>query len=169
MPSVEQIPDGKRQLNILLSNDLYNQLIAIAPSYYGKGRGGLSRLVEDAVRFYLQTLGKHNSMQNGFVQVNKINPSMSVREEYNKFIKELRRVWEMNWGTELPVIVRRSIIEHVMLDVFKRAKDERTRLRKLHTWFLQGLVKPYDPPFRPQKPSEWKKVVSIELVSRNPV
>ena len=168
MPRRDQIPDGKRQLNIILSKSLYEQLVRIAPEYYGKGRGGISRLVEDALKQYIPLLMVHTQKHNGGGKVFAVNPRLSVREEYNQFIRTFKRVWLETHGTsELPIAVRFKLIDSIIIRAFERAKDERTRLRKLHNWFLAGLVKPlYPEGFRPSKPRDWRKVTAIELVSR---
>jgi hypothetical protein len=45
---------GKRQLNVLISEDLYRRLIEVAPRLCGgRYRGALSAIVEEALRYYL--------------------------------------------------------------------------------------------------------------------
>jgi hypothetical protein len=51
MPS--KVPEGKVQINILISEEIYKLLIEIAPQIHGKYRGALSRVIEDALRLYL--------------------------------------------------------------------------------------------------------------------
>jgi len=162
MPRKEQIPEGKRQLNIILPEDLYVQVINIAPGYFGKGKGGISRLVEDALKQYISLLSMHTQKHKI-----EVNPNLSIREEYNTFIHELKKYWlEINGTTEIPPVISKRLAQAVIVRAFKRAKDERTQFKKLHNWFLNGLVKPMPHYLKPGKPSDWRKIKSIELVSR---
>ena len=150
----------KEHLHIMIDSDIKQALIEIAPRVYGRGRGGVSALVEDAVRHYLGVLQAHTKHKT-------INPSLSIREEYNMFISKLKEFFKESFDTEeLPPVIKVSLANRIMLETFKRAKDERTRLSKLHNWFLHGLIKPLVPPIKPEKPRDWKRIVSFELVSR---
>ncbi len=168
MPRKDQIPKGKRQLNIILPESLYKQVIEIAPKYYGKARGGVSKLVEDALRQYIPFLVMHTQKHKESGTVLAVNPRLSVREEYNQFIRTFKQIWlETHGTTELPVAVRTRLVDSIIMQAFEKAKDERTRLKKLHNWFLAGLIKPlYPEGFRPSKPSDWRRIIALELVSR---
>jgi hypothetical protein len=77
MPSRDKLPKGKRQLLVLISEDLYKLLVEVAPSLYGgsRYRGALSSIVEEALRHYLNLRAHTKSTQ---------NPSRSVRLVYQQ-------------------------------------------------------------------------------------
>lgn len=83
MPRKEKIPKGKAQLTVLISEDIYNLLIDIAPQIYGKHRGALSYVVEEALKQYLYPR-KHTHKYT--------NPKLSVRKVYNQVIEELKEI-----------------------------------------------------------------------------
>ena len=172
-----KIPKGKKQLNILIDEKLYKMLVEIAPKVYGKGRGGISAIVEEALEWYLEHLLRtHTKTQTGTSissvssgAVRNPNPPLSIREEFNKFIETLKDVMEENTGVrKVPIMITVRLARAVMLRAFKRCKDERTQNRKLHNWYLVGFIKPYKngKPVRISRPSDWYGIEEIEIVAR---
>jgi len=45
LPTRDKIPKGKVYVGFLVSEDVYRMLVEMAPLIYGKGRGGMSRIV----------------------------------------------------------------------------------------------------------------------------
>jgi hypothetical protein len=56
MPSKSKLPQNKRQINPLISVDLYETLLKHVENY-GKGRGAISAIVEEALRLYFSQTG----------------------------------------------------------------------------------------------------------------
>lgn len=56
MPNIKK---GKKRLEVLINEDLYKQLVEIAPGIYGVGkyRGALSYVVEEALKLYIEKYG----------------------------------------------------------------------------------------------------------------
>jgi len=160
MPS--KIPRGKRQINVLIDEKLYRKLVKIAPLYYGKGRGGISAIVEEALRQFLSGLEAAHTKHKTILYKNTlINPPMSVREEFNRFIETVRN--ELGY---VPPAMKTRLARAFMIEAFRRAKDERTQNKKLHNWYLMGFIKPLPHDIKPQSPNDWSKVPSIEIVAR---
>lgn len=88
MPSRDQIPKGKKQLNIVISEELYRQIIEVVPAWYGKLRGGISALVEEALKQYLASLRHAQNTQNPQFSVS------GVKEDNKREFERVRRLLE---------------------------------------------------------------------------
>lgn len=87
MPS--KIPKGKKELNVVISEELYRQIIEVAPAWYGKLRGGISALVEEALKQYLASLRRAQNTQNPPSDVKEDNKRGIVRRLLEDIEKEL--------------------------------------------------------------------------------
>jgi len=160
-----KIPKGKRQLHVLIDEKVYKELVEIAPKVYGKGRGGMSAIVEEALKWYLKLLTSSHTMH----KTGLYNPPLSIRDEYNKFINTLKEVLREQIGVDMvPLKITVRLARAVMMRAFKRCKDERTQNRKLHNWYLMNFIKPLKNgvPVKLNKPSDWYGVEEIEIVAR---
>lgn len=125
-----KIPNGKRQLHVLISEDLYRKLIQYASAQAGsegRYRGLLSMIVEDALRLYLEPRLK------GQVAV---NPRFKVRAVYGQVIEALKRILGA-----LPVdgVVHEKILSLAISEV--RGTDPRTIDKWINTFIKSGLMK----------------------------
>ena len=59
-----KLPKGKVQLHVLVSEDLYRELVQLAASRYRVHRGALSRLVEELLRDALERCGGQHAHTN---------------------------------------------------------------------------------------------------------
>ncbi|RLG76837.1 MAG: hypothetical protein DRO14_03255 [Thermoprotei archaeon] len=59
-----RLPRGKRVLHVLVSEDVYRKLVEVAPRVYGVARGGMSALVDEALRLYLRALESGVNLRN---------------------------------------------------------------------------------------------------------
>lgn len=127
----KRMPKGKKQLNVLISEDIYDLLIRLAPEIYGenKYRGALSAIVEEALRYYL--LPKAHTQTH-------TNPKLSVRAVYFK-VKE--KISEM---THIPPIHLKEALERqIDLAISEvRGSDPRTIKKWKDIFVKQGLIKP---------------------------
>jgi len=118
-------PKGKVQLNVHISEELYKKLIELAPQIYGKGRGGISAIVEEALRHYLlprASASKH------------ANPKMSVREVFAKVVLKLRERYGFT-PKEIPEYELDQAIAEV------RGSDKRTIEKWKSIFEKSGLIK----------------------------
>jgi hypothetical protein len=51
-----KLPEGKVQVNTLISQDLYKKVLEYSIKVYGKTHGSVSKLVEAALREYIAKL-----------------------------------------------------------------------------------------------------------------
>lgn len=166
-----KVPNGKKQLHVLIDEKVYQELVRVAPHVYGKHRGALSALVEEALRWYLQYLQyRHTKAQNPTTissvssgAVGKINPPLSIRNEFNWFLHKLKEETGL-----IPFKITLRLARAIMVRAFTRCKDDRTQNRKLHNWYLMGFIKPYKggAPVKPSNPKDWYKIEEIEIVAR---
>jgi len=127
MPSKAQIPRGKTQLNIVISTDLYKLLVEIAPAWYGKARGGISALVEEALRHYLTPRQHTASTQ---------NPRQGIRPVYNQVVEKIKEI--MHWDFK-PDQVPEKILDQAISEV--RGSDPRTLKKWKNIFQKSGLIK----------------------------
>jgi len=76
-----KVPKGKRAVLAYISDDLYKKLIELAPQMYGKGRGGISHVIEEALRHYLLPRASANT---------HTNPKLSIRDVFSNVVMRLR-------------------------------------------------------------------------------
>lgn len=127
MPSKKQIPKGKRQINPVISEDLYKLLIEVAPAWYGKARGGISAIVEEALRQYLAPRQHTKSTQ---------NPRLGVRQVYNQVVEKIKEI--MHWDFK-PDQVPEKILDQAIAEV--RGSDPRTIRKWKEAFHRAGLIK----------------------------
>ena len=127
MPSKKQIPKGKVQINPVISEDLYKLLVEVAPAWYGKARGGISAIVEEALRQYLLPRVHTNSTQ---------NPRLGVRSIYNQVVEKVKEIMHYDFKpTEIP----EKILDQAIAEV--RGSDPRTLKKWKNIFQKTGLVK----------------------------
>jgi hypothetical protein len=126
MPRKNQVPKGKKPLTVLISEDLYKQLIDVAVTWYGKTHGALSAYIEYVLQ---QTLNQHT-------QKHTKNPSRSVREVYEQVVQKIK---EITGSRIKPDEVTEKIFDQAIAEV--RGSDPRT-VEKWKTLFEKsGLIK----------------------------
>lgn len=111
--SRSRIPKGKKELTVFISEDLYKQIIEIAPVWYGKHKGAVSALVEDLIRRALATY-QHT-------QIRTKNPSRSVRAVYEQVV---RRIMEVTGLDYRPDEIPEKYLDQAIAEV--RGSDPRT-------------------------------------------
>jgi hypothetical protein len=112
VPRLKDVPKGKKVLFVYISEDLYKQLIEIAPAWYGKSHGAISALVEDALRHYLTPRLHTASTQ---------NPRLGVRSVYNQVVEKVKEIMHYDFKpTEIP----EKILDQAVAEV--RGSDPRT-------------------------------------------
>jgi hypothetical protein len=79
-----RLPKGKVLIRALISEDLYKELISVAPNIYGKSHGAISFVVEEALKQYLSLLTEAKEV--------KFNPRMSVRKVYEQVKAKIREI-----------------------------------------------------------------------------
>jgi hypothetical protein len=127
MPSKKQVPKGKVQINPLISEELYKLLLEVAPSWYGKNRGAISHVVEEALRQYLLPRAHTNSTQ---------NPRLGVRSIYNQVIEKIKEI--MHWDFK-PDQVPEKILDRAIAET--RGSDPRTINKWKAAFQRAGLIK----------------------------
>jgi hypothetical protein len=126
MPRKSQIPKGKKPLTILISEDLYKQLIDVAVTWYGKTHGALSAYVEYVLR---QALELHT-------QKHTKNPRGSVRIVYEEVVQKVKEILKTSIK---PDEIPEKILNQAIAEV--RGSDPRT-IEKWKTLFEKsGLIK----------------------------
>ena len=149
MPPKRKIPEGKRELSVLISEKTYRMVAELAPKIYGKYRGALSEAVEEALNFWLEA---HK------IEKTSVNPPLSIREKYNKILRELRKLKGF-----IPIKVSRIDFEKAMLRV-PRMTTKKTRYHWLHTFYMMGFIKPLG--IKVFSERSWKNVIAIEIVAK---
>jgi di/tripeptidase len=127
MPSRKQIPRGKVQINPLISEDLYKLLLELAPSWYGKNRGAISHIVEEALRHYLLPRQHTASTQ---------NPRLGVRSVYNQVVEKIKEI--MHWDFK-PDQIPERVLDQAIAEV--RGSDPRTVKKWKNILQKSGLIK----------------------------
>jgi hypothetical protein len=127
VPRLKDVPKGKRVLFVYISEDLYKQLIEIAPVQYGKHHGALSYVVEEALRHYLLPRQHTNSTQ---------NPRLGVRHVYEQVVEKVKEILHYNFKpTEIP----EKILDQAIAEV--RGSDPRTVKKWKNILQKSGLIK----------------------------
>jgi len=127
VPRLKDVPKGKRVLFVYISEDLYKQLIEIAPTWYGKHHGALSALVEEALRHYLTPRQHTASTQ---------NPRRGVRVVYNQVVEKIKEI--MHWDFK-PDQVPEKVLDQAIAEV--RGSDPRTINKWKNIFQKSGLIK----------------------------
>jgi len=151
MPKISR---NKVRLEVVISKDLYERLRTLAPQLYGKHRGALSYIVENALKQYFSLYCNTHKAH--------INPPLSVRREFNMFLDAVKEYYG-----EVPYKLPAKVIRNIMMTNLPRSKDIRTQNKKLHTWYLMGFIKPLDA--KPSSPNDWRYVKVIEFIARGEV
>ena len=128
MPSRKAIPKGKVQINILISADLYKQLIEVAPAWYGKSKGAISAMVEEALRRYLTPL-QHTASTH-------LNPKPTVRMVYAQVVEKIKEIEHLSIR---PMEVPERILDLAIAEV--RGSDPRTVAKWKNVFLKSGLIK----------------------------
>jgi hypothetical protein len=128
VPRKEALPKGKRQVLVLLSEDLYKQVSQIAVVWYGKNRGALSAYVEYVLRRALEDY-LHT-------QIHTKNPSRSVRAVYEQVV---RKIMEIKGYSFKPEEIPEGVLDQAIADV--RGSDSRTIAKWKNIFHKSGLIK----------------------------
>jgi hypothetical protein len=128
MPRKENIPKGKRQVNILISEDLYKQVSQIAVVWYGKTKGALSAYIEYVLRRALDEY-QHT-------QIHTKNPSRSVRAVYDQIVK---KIMEIKGYSFKPEEIPESVLDQAISEI--RGSDPRTIDKWKRIFERAGLIK----------------------------
>jgi hypothetical protein len=115
------------QINPVISKDLYKLLVEVAPAWYGKARGGISAIVEEALRQYLLPRAHTNSTQ---------NPRLGVRSIYNQVVDKIKEIMHYDFK---PSEVVEKTLDQAIAEV--RGSDPRTIKKWKNTFQKAGLIK----------------------------
>jgi len=141
--------NGKVHLHVLIDKELYEKVSVLAPKVYGVVRGALSYAVEEGLEYWLAT---HTT-------AHRVNPRLPLRERFNAVLKCI----ELEMGI-IPITLHQSVMEKCIAETYN-IKDPRSIYGWLHRFYQAGLIKPLTIE-NPQKPSEWSRNKTIELVAR---
>jgi hypothetical protein len=124
-------PPGKKRLEVLIDENLYKQLIEIAPIIYGgkKYKGAISYVVEDALRQYLKP---KTFAHTTYTQ----NPSRSVRQVYKQVIERIKFIENIDFE---PEETTEKILDMAIAEV--RGSDPRTIRKWKEIFEKSGLIK----------------------------
>jgi hypothetical protein len=126
--SKDRVPVGKRELTVFISEDLYRQIIELAPVWYGKHRGAVSAFVEELIRRALATY-MHT-------QITHKNPPRSVRSVYEQVVKKLMEILNLDYK---PDEVPEKYLDQAIAEV--RGSDPRTIEKWKRVFEKVGLIK----------------------------
>jgi hypothetical protein len=138
MPPRDKIPKGKARLEVLISKELYETVLSVAPAWYGKGKGGISALVEDALKFYFNLKAHTKDTQ-------KPNPSRSVRAVYQQVKDKVKEILKLDY---YPDEVPEKILDLAIAET--RGSDPRTVNKWKSVFEKAGLIK-YLGGFKPNR------------------
>ena len=127
MPSKKDIPKGKVQINVLISKELYDEITQIAPAIYGKYKGAISFIVEEALKQYLYPY-KHAQIHT--------NPRLSVRLVYDQVIQKIKEIIN---NPLKPYTIPEKILDLAIMEV--RGSDKRTINKWKNLFIKSGLIK----------------------------
>jgi hypothetical protein len=129
LTSRSRVPKGKRELTVFISEDLYKQIIEIAPVWYGKHKGAVSAFVEELIRRALATY-MHT-------QITHKNPSRSVRAVYEQVVRKIMEILNLDYK---PDEVPEKYLDQAIAEV--RGGDPRT-IAKWKTLFEKSKLIKY--------------------------
>jgi len=124
-----KIPPGKKLLQAYIDENLYKQIIEIAPIIYGRYKGAISYVVEDALRQYLKPKTPANTT---YTQ----NPSRSVRQVYKQVIERIKFIENIDFE---PEETTEKILDMAIAEV--RGSDPRTIRKWKEIFEKSGLIK----------------------------
>jgi len=124
-----KIPPGKKLLQAYIDENLYKQIIEIAPMIYGKYKGAISYVVEDALRQYLKP---KTSAHTTYTQ----NPSRSVRQVYKQVVERIKFIENIDFE---PEETTEKILDMAIAEV--RGSDPRTIRKWKEIFEKSGLIK----------------------------
>jgi len=124
-----KIPPGKKLLQAYIDENLYKQIIEIAPIIYGKYKGAISYVVEDALRQYLKPKAPAHTT---YTQ----NPSRSVRQVYKQVIERIKFIENIDFE---PEETTEKILDMAIAEV--RGSDPRTIRKWKEIFEKSGLIK----------------------------
>jgi hypothetical protein len=124
-----KIPPGKKMLLVYIDENLYKQIIEIAPIIYGRYKGAISYVVEDALRQYLKP---KTSAHTTYTQ----NPSRSVRQVYKQVIERIKFIENIDFE---PEETTEKILDMAIAEV--RGSDPRTIKKWKEIFEKSGLIK----------------------------
>ena len=119
--------EGKVDIHVLIPQDLYEMLLRIGPQTYGRGRGWLSAIVEEALREYL-TPRAHTQMHT--------NPSHGVLKVWNTVVEKIKEILNMPIK---PKEVPEKILDLAIVET--RGSDPRTVAKWKRVFEDSGLIK----------------------------
>jgi len=136
LPSRDKMPKGKVQLNVLIDEETYRELVKLAPSIYngGRYRGAISRIVEEALRYYLGLLRSAQA---------HTNPKLSIRDVFARVVMRLRDRYGFT-PKEIPEYELDQAIAET------RGSDKRTIEKWKRVFEDSGLIK-YIGGFKPRR------------------
>ena len=129
-----KIPKGKMRVEAYIDEKLWRELISIAPQVYGKYRGGISHIIEEALRYYLAT--RCNTRIH-------TNPKLSIRDVFAQVVMRLRDKYGFT-PKEIPEYELDQAIAET------RGSDRRTIEKWKSAFEKSGLIK-YIGGFKPRR------------------
>jgi hypothetical protein len=122
----KKLPKGKVQLLVYINEDLYKELVRVAPVLCGRCHGSISYVVEEALKNYLTPLSEVGDL--------KVNPRMSVRRVYEQVKAKIREILKQPFT---PVLIPEKIF-----DMAIRETRGPTVIERWKKFFVQeGLIK----------------------------
>lgn len=149
MPS--KIPDGKVQINPLISRELYEALLAYYGEGKGKGKGVISQIVEDALRLYFstrtsppggegpspQTHTKHNNAYSTVLQL-RGRRKEDVKDVFYQVLEEIKSLMNIPSHEIICEIRKNDLVKAVAL---VRGFDQRTINKWIKAFITMDLIK----------------------------
>jgi len=117
--------EEKVHLHVMIRRGLYETIKRIAVEKYGKYRGGLSYIVEEALELYL---GVHTQIHT--------NPKRSVRDVYEQVVQRIKEILKTPIK---PEEVPEKILDVAIAEV--RGSDSRTIEKWKSLFERSGLIK----------------------------
>jgi len=117
--------EDKVHLHVMIRKGLYETIKRIAVEKYGKYRGGLSYIVEEALELYL---GMHTQL--------RTNPARSIRDVYEQVIQKIKEIMQTPIK---PVEVPEAVLDRAIAEV--RGSDKRTIEKWKNLFEKSGLIK----------------------------
>lgn len=125
-----KVPKDKVQLNVLISKEVYEKLIKVAPLIYGekKYRGAISYVVEQALKHYLAPR-LHTQTP--------ANPPGRIRLLYSQIIEKIKEIQHFDFK---PDEIPEKILDLAIAEV--KGGDPRTIAKWKKQLQRFGLIKP---------------------------